>query len=138
MAKAMKKRVTRVGGKARRFARAVRTRAVVTLRRKDYEALIDRLDAAEDLADARRVLAATAPEDYLTLADADRLAKGESPLRVWRERRKLTMQALAAKSGVPQPYISEIETGKKPGSVSAMVALAEALELTVDDLVRNR
>jgi len=91
---------------------------------------------AEDLADARRVLAATKREDYLALDEADRLAKGESPVRVWREHRKLTMQALAAKSGVPQPYISEIETGKKPGSLKATAALAKALNLAIDDLVR--
>ena len=92
---------------------------------------------AEDLADARRVLAATKPEDYLALDEAGRLAKGESPVRVWREHRKLTMQALAAKSGVPQPYISEIETGKKPGSLKSMAALAKALDLAIDDLVRG-
>jgi DNA-binding XRE family transcriptional regulator len=133
---AMKKRAAATRRKAPRHARAATTGGVVTLKRKDYEALVARLEQAEDLADARRVLAVTKPEDYLALAEADRLAAGESPVRVWREHRNLTMQALAAKSGVPQPYISEIETGKKPGSLKAMAALAKALGLAIDDLVR--
>jgi transcriptional regulator with XRE-family HTH domain len=45
------------------------------------------------------------------------------------------MQDLAAKSGVVQSYLSEIETGKKPGSLAAMKAVAEALGVTIDDLV---
>lgn len=32
-------------------------------------------------------------------------------------------------------YLSEIETGKKPGSVRAYRALADALALSVDDLL---
>lgn len=34
-------------------------------------------------------------------------------------------------------YLSEIETGKKPGSVRAYRALAGALGLSVDDLLPN-
>jgi DNA-binding XRE family transcriptional regulator len=133
---AKKKRAAATRRKVPRHARAATTGGVVTLKREAYEALIGRLEEAEDLVEARRVLAATKPEDYLALAEADRLAAGESPVRVWREHRNLTMQALAAKSGVPQPYISEIETGKKPGSLKAMAALAKALGLAIDDLVR--
>jgi transcriptional regulator with XRE-family HTH domain len=43
---------------------------------------------------------------------------------------------LETKSGIKQSYISEIETGKKPGSIATMKALADALDVTIDDLVR--
>jgi transcriptional regulator with XRE-family HTH domain len=36
---------------------------------------------------------------------------------------------------VPQSYISEIETGKKPGSIDAWRRLAAALDVTIDDLL---
>jgi transcriptional regulator with XRE-family HTH domain len=61
--------------------------------------------------------------------------EGESPVRVWREFRGLSLRALAAKSGVSPGYLSEIELGKKPGSVEAYKALAEALDTSVDWLV---
>ena len=53
---------------------------------------------------------------------------------VWREHRKLSGAKLAALSGVPQSYISEIETRKKPGSLDAMAKPARALGVMIDDL----
>jgi transcriptional regulator with XRE-family HTH domain len=45
------------------------------------------------------------------------------------------MQELAAKADVAQSYISEIEAGKKPGSLASMKVIATALNVTVDDLI---
>jgi ribosome-binding protein aMBF1 (putative translation factor) len=66
----------------------------------------------------------------------ERLVAGEHPLRIRREHRGLTLQALAAGSGVGLSYISEIESGKKPGSADALKKLAGAFGLAVDDLLR--
>jgi Helix-turn-helix domain len=71
---------------------------------------------------------------YLPLESVLRMNRGEHPVRVWREFRGLTLTALARKAALPQGYLSEIETGKKPGSVRAFKALASALDATVDDL----
>lgn len=104
----------------------------VTLPRADYEALLERLEDLEDIVSAARVDETDAIpwEDYL------RLSSGQvAPLRYWRERRGLTQAALAEMAGVPQSYISTIESGRKPGSVATYKALALALNLDVDDLV---
>lgn len=45
------------------------------------------------------------------------------------------MEALAEQSGIGQSYLSEIETSKKPGSVSVLKALAEALGMPIDDVI---
>jgi len=118
------------------------TADTVTLRRADYEAL---LEAAEDVADRaalaafdRRIAAeglAAVRADSLTLEEVSRLAEGESPLRVWREHRGLTARALAATAEVNAAYLSEIESGKKPGSAAALVRLAKALKVEVEDLL---
>ena len=65
----------------------------------------------------------------------DQLFGGTSPLRVWREYRGLTQEALADRAGIGKSYISQIESGKKTGSVKVMTALAKALSLDVDDLL---
>ncbi len=54
---------------------------------------------------------------------------------IWRERRKLTLSALARSSGVRMSYLSEIEAGEKPGSVDAYRKAAAALGVDIDDLV---
>jgi DNA-binding XRE family transcriptional regulator len=72
----------------------------------------------------------TLPEDVL-----DQLsAKQDHPLKVLRKYRGMTQADLAKKSGISRPYLTEIETGKKDGSLRAMKALAQALDVNVGDL----
>ena len=118
------------------------TADTVTLSRIDFEAM---LDALEDAADVASLKAATGEEarlgktaaraDHLPIELVERMLAGELPLRLWREHRKMTVAALAAASGVSGSYISEIETGRKPGSVDALAKLSKALGLTIDDLI---
>ncbi len=64
-----------------------------------------------------------------------RMLDGESVLKLWREHRWLTQTALAEKSGVNRVQITNIESGKKTGSVATLKKLADALDVLVDDLV---
>jgi DNA-binding XRE family transcriptional regulator len=113
----------------------------ITLPRAEYEALLDRVEEAEDVIaldrlDAR-LAAAGAPEalaDYLPIELVKRLSAGEHPVRVWRAHRGLTREALAAAAGVSPSYLTEIETGRKPGSLDAMMKLAAALRVPLDDI----
>ena len=117
------------------------TTETVTLTRAEYEALIERVEEAEDLA---TVAAAEAREaalgrekaraDYLPIELVRRLSAGEHPVRVWRAHRGLTREALAAAAGIAPSYLSEIETRRKPGSFGALAKLAAALHISLDDL----
>lgn len=103
--------------------------------RAEFEALVARLEDIEDAQALRAAAAQFDPRDTLPLAMVKRLRAGEHPLRVWRERRGLTLSALARKAGVPVSYLSEIESGKKPGSVDAFRKAAAAIGVDIDDLV---
>jgi DNA-binding Xre family transcriptional regulator len=100
---------------------------------------IDQRDA-EDAADSaaaeafRRRLAA-GEEELIPAEMVMRMVAGESPVRVWREHRGLTMAALAERAGIAQLYLSQIETGKRDGTAQTMKKLALALDVTVDDLI---
>jgi DNA-binding XRE family transcriptional regulator len=114
---------------------------IVTLTRADYDALLQQIEDAEDLA---AVVAAEAREailgkeaaraDYLPIELVERLSAGEHPIRVWRAHRGLTREALAAAARVSPSYLSEIETRRKPGSLAAVVKLAAALRVPLDDI----
>ena len=67
-----------------------------------------------------------------------RLAAGEAPLRVWRAHCGLSLRALAVTAGISAAMLSEMETGKKEGSVRTLLALARALGVDMDDLVSWR
>jgi DNA-binding XRE family transcriptional regulator len=58
-------------------------------------------------------------------------ARQESPLKILRKYFGLTQEELAIRSGVSRPYIAEIETGKKDGSLRALKTLAETLNIKV-------
>ncbi len=55
-------------------------------------------------------------------------------IKIWRKYRKMTATELAKKVNVSQSYISEIETGKKDGSISVLIKIAENLEVDLDML----
>jgi hypothetical protein len=103
----------------------------VTFARSDLAALVEAIEEVEAVA----AHAATRGEEKLPAAVARRLAAGESPVRVFRELRALTGAALAERSGISPSYLSEIETGRKPGSAAALRNLARALSVEIEDLV---
>ena len=45
------------------------------------------------------------------------------------------IKALAASAGISAPYLSQIEGGGREGTVATMKSLAQALGVTIDDLV---
>ena len=111
----------------------------VTIPRAEYE----RLRAAEDaLSDVRAALAveariAAGTEELVPAQVADRLIDGEAALRVWREHRGLSQSALARASGVSRVQIVDIEAGRNTGSARTLRRLADALDVAVDDLIRE-
>ncbi|MGI3213388.1 helix-turn-helix transcriptional regulator [Roseovarius tibetensis] len=111
---------------------------MISITRDEYDRL---RAAAEDLVDlqsydnAKATLAAD--EDELIPAQyVNRLLNGESALRVYRDLRGLTQAALAEQAGVNRVTVAEIETDRKKGSVATLRALADALEIALDDLAQ--
>ena len=60
---------------------------------------------------------------------------GTSPIRAFRHHQGLTLRELSGRSGVALSYLSEIEHGRKPGSVTALTRVAETFGTTIDALV---
>ncbi len=58
-------------------------------------------------------------------------AREQSPVKILRKHRGMTQVDLARQAGISRPYLTEIETGKKDGSLRAMKALAEVLGVNV-------
>lgn len=99
--------------------------------------LYERLSAAlEDADDAALLNAARATDDGFRIPAvvANALLDGEQPVKVWREYRNLTQEALAEKAGISKPYLCQIETRKRVGAFKTLKALASALTISVADL----
>lgn len=99
----------------------------------EYERLLDAADIA--LADRVRAAIAAGEDELVPLEVVDRLLGNENPIKVWREHRGMSARKLAEKAGLSPAYLSEIETGRKDGSVTALKKIAMALSVDLDDLV---
>jgi DNA-binding Xre family transcriptional regulator len=108
----------------------------VLLRRADYEALVRQAENAADAVQIREAEArvAAGEDEYVPIELTQRLMAGEVPVRVWRQHRGFSARALATRAGISAAYLSQIETGKKPGSFEAMAKLARALDVDMEDL----
>lgn len=106
---------------------------LVVLSLDEYE----RLEDAADIAAAKTVRAdiAAGRDELVPASVVNRIMAGENPMRVWREHRGMTAKELSLKADLSAPYVSEIETGKKDGSVSAVKRIAKVLGVEIDDLV---
>lgn len=101
----------------------------------EWDALMARLEERDDIVEANRQLAAIrAGEETFPAEMLARLTRGESPLKVWREYRGLTLRALAAEIGISSAAVSKIETGKSHPTVATLSRLAIALGCDMEDL----
>lgn len=118
------------------------TKHTVTMTRGELARLVSELEDAEDRAAVagrraheKAIGKEAARRNYLTDEEARRLLDGEHPVRIWREKRGLTQRALAVRAGVAPSYLTEIEKGRKPGSARTLSRLAQALEVTMEDVM---
>ena len=103
---------------------------------EDFQRLLDDAEMLQDVRaydEARQALAAG---EELTPGEVTyAILDGGHPVRVWREYRGLTQQQLAAAAGISVPYLSQIELGRRKGSADVLAAIAEELQLSLDDIL---
>lgn len=106
---------------------------MVTITRDEYVRLQDAAEMLDDIAAFDAAMANRAeglPHEFMK-----RLIEGEAPLRVFRDWRGLTQSALARESGVNRVQVANIESSTNTGSVATLRKLADALDVSLDDLV---
>ncbi|MGJ8571690.1 MAG: helix-turn-helix domain-containing protein [Hoeflea sp.] len=101
----------------------------VLVSEEDYEDLIDGLNAGVIMARIK------AGEETWPAELVRELMETDSRVRTYRKYRGLTMIELAKAAGISQPYLSDIENGKKTGSVDVLKRIATSLRVDLDDLV---
>ena len=114
---------------------------VAILPRKDYELLAAKASEFDEDAGAARIVArakkgASSGSPLLPKDVVDRLANGENPVRVLREWRGETQMYLSLKTDLSQGYISDIENGRRVGTVEALRLIANVLNVPLDLLVQ--
>jgi DNA-binding Xre family transcriptional regulator len=105
---------------------------MVVLPESEYQRL---LGAASDEALYDAAKARLAEDSERVPAEiVEALISGQNPIRVWRRHRGLTLEQLAGEAGLSPAYLSQLETGKRRGTVPVLNRLAETLGLELGDL----
>ena len=105
---------------------------------RDYLRLVAEAEMLQDVRDYDTILKAVeqGEEETIPAKVVYAILDGENPIRVWREYRKLTQQQLSQAAGISTPYLSQLESGKRAGTTEVLSAIANALNLTLDDIVK--
>ena len=107
-----------------RFEKLGDDRVVISV--KDFEDMLDLI--AYDRAKSK-------DEESFPSSLTEDLIEGKNKLKAYRKYRGLSQQELGALANVQQNLISEIERGKKNGSIATLKRLSDALGLNLDDLI---
>ena len=121
----------------RRIITTANGERMVVLPETEFVQLLDAVENAEDVAafdDVKRKRAA-GEEELIPVEYVYRMLDGENRVAVWRQFRGLNGKELAKAAGITPGYLSHIESGKRDGTIGTMKKIAEALKVTIDDLV---
>lgn len=109
---------------------------MAVLPKADYDKLIETIEDREDAETGRRFRAklAAGEEELIPAEFVNRMIDGENKIKVWRDFRGMSAKTLADAAGISAPYLSQIESGAREGSLEAMKKIAAALKVTIDEI----
>jgi len=110
---------------------------MVVVPESEWLALQEALEDKEDLAAIERFerRLTEGEEEFIPSEIVDRLLSDENKVRVWREYRGLTEAMLAEKAGVTSAELRAVESNMEAASLAQVARIADALNLSVDDLI---
>ena len=107
----------------------------VVLPIENYREIISLLDDTEDCSAIDRALIEDKAGETVPSEAVNAILNGVPPLRAWRKCRGFTLDSLAERVGVSKGYLSQIEDGRKPGTLGILRRISIVLSVTIDDLV---
>ncbi len=105
---------------------------------EDYQRLLEKAEMLQDIRDYDEAKLSIAKGEELVPGEVTyAILDGENPIRVWRKYRGMTQQQVAAKAGISKPYLSQLESGQRKGTMEVLIAIAKVLNVSLDDLVTS-
>ena len=105
-----------------------------------YLQLVEKAEMLQDIQDYDSAKAALERgDDEMIPSDVvNAILDGANPIKVWREYRGRSQQELAEQVGISVPYLSQLETNRRKGSLEVLSALATALNVSLDTMVPSQ
>jgi len=102
-----------------------------------YLQLVDKAEMLQDIQDYDSAKAALqgGDEELIPAGVINAILDGENAIRVWRQYRGYSQVKLAGEAGISMPYLSQLESGKRKGSVEVLAEIARALKVPLETIV---
>lgn len=103
----------------------------------EYCKLHESLEDAEDISDINKSAQdiSAGKKNSIPGEITFAILEGKSPMRVWREYRKIKMADLAKKVGISPAYLSQIENGKRNPTIDTMKSIAKELGVEIEMVI---
>jgi DNA-binding XRE family transcriptional regulator len=101
-----------------------------------YLQLVEKAEMLQDIQDYDNAKAALerGEDELIPVEVVDAILDGANPIKVLREYRNMSQQKLADQVGISVPYLSQLETNKRKGSLEVLAAIAKELNISLDML----
>lgn len=105
----------------------------------EYLTLVEKAEMLEDIQEFDRFQnASSSGEEHLfPMKIVDELLAGQNPIKVFREFQKMTQNELALKVGISIPYLSQLESGIRKGSIKVLSEISKALGVDLEMILIN-
>ena len=102
--------------------------------------LVENAEMAQDVQDfdSARAALERGDDELVPSEVVYALLDGENPIKVWREYRGLSQQETAENARISVPYLSQLETNKRKGSLRVLSAIAKVLKVSLESIVPTR
>jgi len=102
-----------------------------------YLQLVEKAEMLLDIQDYDNAKAALAhgEDEFVPSNVIYAILDGENAIKVWREFRKMSQQELTEKADISVPYLSQLETNKRTGSLEVLTSIAKALNISLENIV---
>jgi DNA-binding XRE family transcriptional regulator len=107
---------------------------------KIYLELVEKAEMLQDVQDYDNAKAALERGDEALIPGevVHAILDGDNPIRVWRDYRGMSQQETAEKAGISVPYLSQLETDKRKGSLNVLSAIAKVLQVSLENIVTSQ
>jgi DNA-binding XRE family transcriptional regulator len=105
-----------------------------------YLQLVEKAEMSQDVQDYDSVKAALERgDDELVPSEVVyAILDGGNPIKVWRKYRGMSQLETAKNAGISVPYLSQLETNQRKGSLDVLSAIAKALKVSLESIVPSQ
>lgn len=107
---------------------------------EDYLQLVENSELLQDIQDYDSAKAALerGDDELIPSEVVYAILDGENPIRVWREYRQMSQRETAEQAGISVPYLSQLETNRRKGSLDVLSAIAKVLQASLENIVPSQ